>query len=228
MDEIVGLVIGATLTLLIFSYLLGDNVLYRWALALLVGSSAGYAMGVAIQFVLREWITPALGGTDLTLSYVYAVPLVLGCLLLLKGFPPTKFLGKIAVIGNIPLGYLVGVGAGVATAGALTGTLLPQVLATGGDISLNSDVFGLVRAVTVAVGTILALLSFARRPQAAEGPEEAQGTWRRLWLKRAGRVFIVAALGAAFAGALTSALTALVMRLWQLAELLNRLIVMIG
>jgi hypothetical protein len=227
MEEIVGLVIGATLTLLIFSYLLGDNVLYRWALALLVGSAAGYAMGVAIQFVLREWIEPALGGADLAVSYVYAIPLILGCLLLLKGFPPTKFLGKIAVIGNIPLGYLVGVGAGVAIAGALTGTLLPQVLATGGDITLNTDVFGFVRAVTVAVGTVLALLSFSRRPQAVEGPEEAQSAWR-LWLKRAGRLFIVAALGAAFAGALTSALTALVMRLWQLAELLNRLIVTIG
>ena len=43
MNEFIGLIVGFILTLLVFSYLLGDNPLYRIAIHLLVGTSAAYA-----------------------------------------------------------------------------------------------------------------------------------------------------------------------------------------
>ncbi len=227
MPEILGLIIGTIITLMIFSYLLGDNVLYRWALALLVGSAVGYATGVAVDFVWQQWITPALSNTDPATNLTYTVPLLLGSLLLLKGFPPVRFLGKISVLGNIPLGYLVGVGAGVAISGALTGSLIPQVLATGQGIRLDAGILELLRGVVVLISTLSVLLLFAVRPKAqpleSEKPSLSQRSIRQL-----GGFFLVVGLGAAFAGAITSALTAMVIRLSQISDLANWLMSSVG
>lgn len=227
MPEILGLIIGTIITLMIFSYLLGDNVLYRWALALLVGSAVGYATGVAVDFVWQQWITPALSNTDPATNLTYTVPLLLGSLLLLKGFPPVRFLGKISVLGNIPLGYLVGVGAGVAISGALTGSLIPQVLATGQGIRLDAGILELLRGVVVLISTLSVLLLFAVRPRAqlleSEKPSLSQRSIRQL-----GGFFLVVGLGAAFAGAITSALTAMVIRLSQISDLADWLMSSVG
>jgi hypothetical protein len=227
MPEILGLIIGTIITLMIFSYLLGDNVLYRWALALLVGSAVGYATGVAVDFVWQQWITPALSNTDPATNLTYTVPLLLGSLLLLKGFPPVRFLGKISVLGNIPLGYLVGVGAGVAISGALTGSLIPQVLATGQGIRLDAGILELLRGVVVLISTLSVLLLFAVRPKAqpleSEKPSLSQRSIRQL-----GGFFLVVGLGAAFAGAITSALTAMVIRLSQISDLADWLMSSVG
>jgi len=227
MSEILGLIIGTVITLMIFSYLLGDNALYRWALALLVGSAIGYATGIAVDFVWQQWITPALSNTEPATNLTYTVPLILGSLLLLKGFPPVRFLGKISVLGNIPLGYLVGVGAGVAISGALTGTLIPQVLATGQGIRLDAGIPELLQGVVVLISTLSVLLLFAARPNAQplerEKPSLSQSSIRRL-----GGFFLVIGLGAAFAGAITSALTAMVLRLSQINDLASWLMSSVG
>ncbi|NIV32980.1 MAG: hypothetical protein GWN58_27110, partial [Anaerolineae bacterium] len=78
MLEIAGLVAGAVLTLLIFSYLLGDNPLYRLALHLFVGTLLGYSFGVVLRDVLRNMVLAQLSTDPLAV----VVPLVLGILLL--------------------------------------------------------------------------------------------------------------------------------------------------
>jgi hypothetical protein len=223
MGDTVSVVIGAVITILIFSYLLRDNVLYRWALAILVGAAAGYAMGIAARFVVIEWIAVAIDAGDATYSFLYMVPLLLGSLLIFKGFPPTRLLVRLSVIGNIPLGYLVGVGAGVAVSGALTGTLLPQILATGQALRWDADLLGVVEGITVIIATLSVLLYFTARPEKpapAPLPTEAK-PWKQ-HLDRVGRFFLMVGLGAAFAGAISSALTALVIRLWHLVDLLGQ------
>ena len=227
MPEILGLIIGTIITLMIFSYLLGDNVLYRWALALLVGSAVGYATGIAVDFVWQQWITPALSNTDPAANLTYTVPLLLGSLLLLKGFPPARFLGKISVLGNIPLGYLVGVGAGVAISGALTGSLIPQVLATGQGIRLDAGILELLQGGVVLVGTLSVLLLFAARPKSQPLGRETLSISQRS-IRQLGGFFLVVGLGAAFAGAITSALTAMVIRLSQINDLAHWLMSSVG
>jgi len=227
MPEILSLIIGTVITLMIFSYLLGDNVLYRWALALLVGSAVGYATGIAIDFVWQQWITPALSNTDPATNLTYIGPLILGSLLLLKGFPPVRFLGKISVLGNIPLGYLVGVGAGVAISGALTGTLIPQVLATGQGIRLDAGILELLQGVITLIGTLSVLLFFAARPK-AQSLERDKPSLSQRSIRRLGGFFLVVGLGAAFAGAIASALTAMVIRLSQINDLANWLMSSVG
>jgi hypothetical protein len=218
--ETLGLVVGSVLTLLIFSYLFSDNALYRWALALIVGVAAGYAMAMSSRFVWLQIVEPVLTGQNAFPIEEAAVFLLLGVLLLPKAFSPSRFLGRISLIGNIPLGYLVGAGAAVAVAGALTGTLVPQALATGEALRISGGVVGIVQGAIVVAGTVVTLLYFSKRPGVRMSDAEKPGLLQQL-IARFGRFFIVVALGAAFAGILTSALTALVMRIRQIVEVIT-------
>ena len=49
--ELIGMAIGTVLTILIFSYLLGNNPLYRLALHIFLGALTGYALGIVIREV---------------------------------------------------------------------------------------------------------------------------------------------------------------------------------
>lgn len=242
--DIVGLIVGAVLTLMIFSYLLGDNALYRWALALIVGAAVGYAAAVAVRFVTQEWIAQASTGRGTLLVHTTGAdlatmaPLLLGCLLLFKGFTSSRLLGRLSIVGNIPLGYLVGVGAGVSVSGALMGTILPLMRTPGGGAWVEQGLLGLLQGIAILLTTIITLLVFSSQARlAADGGRAEADVERKVWagtyhrrhgLQQVGSALIAVALGSAFAGAITSALTALVMRLWQLAALLGRLISLAG
>ncbi len=217
-----GLIIGAILTLLIFSYLLKDTILYRWALALLVGCGVGYGLGLAWHHILREWIMRTLASSQSGMKLFYAGPLILGTLLLFKGFSPNKALGRLAVLGNIPLAFLVGVGTATAVSGALVGTLIPQMISTGEAFSLEHGSLGLIQGLIIVCGTITTLLVFSSAVK--KQVEYGGGNLVLNWITRIGQVFIAIALGFTFSGAVTSALTALIMRLWKLSELLHQLI----
>lgn len=213
--EIIALLLGAVISLMIFSYLLADNVLYRWALAVLVGSGVGYALGVAIRVFLVDWLYHALRVGD---PLFYVVPLVLGCLLLMKWFHPNTLLGRLGNFGgNFSMAYLIGVGAAVAVSGALIGTLIPQVQATGAALTEGTFPLGLIQGLVIIVGTVATLLYFSPRSPYGEGRRGRILSG----LQRVGRVFVVVALAVAFAGAVTSGLTVWIERLWDLAEVIR-------
>jgi hypothetical protein len=220
------MLIGVVISLMIFSYLLGDNILYRWALALLVGSSVGYALGMAWLFILRDWFSIILGaGTASVLErIVYVAPLILGVLLLLKGLVNIKSMRQIALLGNISIGYLLGVGSGVAISGALTGTLIPQMLATGNAVSLNQPPDRLLMGVSAMIGTIASLIVFSPRQKPQN--KSLQVLWRGMtWV---GRLFITLALAVVFSGAITTAMTLLIDHIWQIIAFIEELIPLIG
>ena len=205
--DIIGMIVGAVVTLVIFSYLLGDNVLYRWMLALLVGSGTGYVMGVTVKVVLLDWLVGARQADTLATQIYYFVPVFLGVLLLFKGFSSSKLLNRLSILGNIPLGYLIGAGAGVAIGGALLGTLLPQIATTGAAVTLDNMPWGLLRGIVMVGGTIAALLVFSPRSPGKNGETTTTASARPSLLRRAGEFFIIIALAAAFAGAITTGLT---------------------
>ncbi len=212
--NMVTLIAGVIITLAVFSYLLGDNVLYRWALALLVGSAAGYGLAIVVRFVLFSRLSGELQG-------LYVVPLVLGGLLLLKGFP------RFSAVGNVSMGFIVGVGAAVAVTGALLGTIIPQTRATGAGVTLQAGWLSFLDGILILVGTVLALFAFSPRVRAARvtdvGSETELARRGRLgvWIQQLGRVFIMLALAVAFGGALTSALTMFIGRWWAIVSALR-------
>jgi len=112
------------LTLMILSYLIGDNPAFRVAVYIFVGVSAGYVAAVAWWQVLYPKVfVPLLTGSFLE-RLLALIPLVLGVLLLMKLSPRTAWLGTPSVA------FLVGVGAAVAVGGAVMGTLIPQTQAS--------------------------------------------------------------------------------------------------
>src|SRR3954463_12897543 len=122
-----GSIVAGLLTLMVFSYLLGANPLWRIAQSLLVGVSVGYITLVLLTQVIAPQvariIVPAAGAPEND-RWLAAVPVALGLLLLLRivypGAWPSSFGLNIAVV----------VGSALALGGALAGTLIPQSLDT--------------------------------------------------------------------------------------------------
>jgi len=197
------------LTLMILSYLIGDNPAFRVAVYIFVGVSAGYVAAVAWWQVLYPKVfVPLLFGSFLD-HLLALVPLILGVLLLMKLSPRTAWLGTPSVA------FLVGVGAAVAVGGAVMGTLIPQTQASfnvfiptsAGESFLVRLFFGAI----MLVGTITTLVYFHFGAKAtAGGPQRNKLV---IWLGWIGQVFIAMTLGLLFAGVFAAALTALIERL---------------
>lgn len=218
--DLIGLVVGTLLTLLVLSYVLGDNPLYRLALHMLVGATVGYGVAVTTVTVLRT-VLPALQ-SDSPDRVRALIPLVLGVLLLFKGFP------RWSAWGNFSTALLVGVGAAVAAGGALVGTIIPQMAAIGSlNTWLQEGSTGFIKGLIVMTGTICALLAFAFAVP-------RQRVLRRIWngsvgvLGQVGRLFLLAAFGAAFGMALTASLTVLVGRVYAVVMGIQQIIAATG
>ncbi len=199
-------------TILIFSYLLGDNPLFRIGTYVFVGGAAGYVAAVAMwQVIYPRLILPLAGGTPLERALL-AIPLILTGLLLMKSWPRLSFLGTPAVA------FLAGISAAVTVGGAVIGTLVPQTLAAMNAYDLGkytSPLEGLWSGTFILVGTVttLAYFHFGARTL----PDGSIRRYRILeilaWI---GRIFIAITLGVLFAGVLLASLAAFVERLTSL------------
>lgn len=219
--------ISFVITILILSYLIGDNPLFRATVYVFVGVAAGYVAAVAVnEIILPLLFQPIFSGEILAnpgLAVSLVVPLLGGLFLLFKMAP------RFSHLGQLPMAYLVGVGAAVTIGGALLGTLLPQLSATfdNFDVSLaverNADtVLMIVNGAAILVGVIgtLAYFHFG----ASQKPD---GTVRRnimvSVLSWVGRVYIAVTFGVLFAGVYMAALTALIERMDSLRSFIFQL-----
>lgn len=203
--ELISGAIGLILTLLIFSYLIGDNPLFRTAIYIFIGVSSGYAAVAVWHYVLMPKLFRPLATADPNQLVFLVIPLVLSVSLLAKLSP------RISWIGSFAMALLVGVGAATALSGAVVGTLIPQSRAAmNAFASLN--VFDLLEGVVMLAGTVLTLIYFhfsAKR--AADGSVKRNVIIEILaW---GGRVFIAITFGVLFAGVYMAALTAMLERL---------------
>jgi hypothetical protein len=189
------------LTLLIFSYLLGDNVLYRIAVHILVGVAAGYAVVVAFESALIPWLDDTLlaetgdrsDATMTALRVLGTVPFLFGALLLFKISP------RLAPVGNLGLVFVIGVGTAVAVVGAVAGTVVPLVKEAGesvGDDALDGGV--------ILVGVITTLVYFQYLAVERGGKIQRPRPLRALGA--IGQFFVTLTLGALYAGAILTSL----------------------
>lgn len=200
-------------TLMIFSYFFGDNFLFKLALYIFTGVSAGYIASVAWWQALYPKLILPLLTNPIQSAPVLIFPLI-GILLIVMKLSP-----RLAGIGRLAMAYIVGAGAAVTIAGALSGTLLPQVLGTINAFDSTRGFFNaLINGAAILLGTILTLLYFHFGAHV-----KPDGSVRRLsgiellaWL---GRFFIGVTLGAIFAGVYASALTALIERIASMITL---------
>ena len=117
--ELISGFIGLVLTLLIFSYLIGDNPLFRSAVYIFIGTSSGYAAVIFWYDVLLPKLS-VLRADNPSQFVLGLIPFLFGATLLAKPFP------RIAWLGSFAMALLVGVGAATALSGAVIGTLIPQ------------------------------------------------------------------------------------------------------
>lgn len=214
--ELISGAIGLILTLLIFSYLIGDNPLFRSAIYIFIGVSSGYAVVVVWHYVLMPKLFSPLASFDLKQNWLLIVPLILSVSLLAKLSPRFSWLGSFA------MALLVGVGAATALSGAVAGTLIPQSRA-----AMNAftppNFFDRLAGVVMLAGTVLTLIYFQfSAKRAADGSVKRNVVIEILaW---GGRVFIAITFGVLFAGVYMAALTAMLERLSSMINFVKPLL----
>jgi len=232
--DLIGMVFGALLTLMVLSYVIKDNVLFRIATYLFIGIASGYAGAIAVRnVILPALVDPILGGDGTSILGwealgTFIVPWILTILFAFKLSP------RLARFGSLPVAMLVGVGAAVVVGGGITGTLIPQSMAAADSLAPESlfPVAGepasiwLERAISsliVLLATISTLIYFRFAAQ-----RDVTGGTRRSRLTAilayVGRVFIAITFGVMYAGALTAAILVLGQRFEFLRQVINSLI----
>lgn len=174
-----GTLVAGILTLAILSFLYRDNPIYKLAEYLLIGVSIGYVLVITWTNTLMSLLfEPLLEEANLWL----VIPLVLGLLMW------ARFHKKTALLSRIPIGFMIGSGAGVAIPAMLYGRTLRQMSATVTPLVDSSgvpDISGIV--VIAGLLTTLSYFYFSR---------EHKGHFGRL--ARIGTFFLMVFFGTTF------------------------------
>ncbi len=112
--------LGAILTLMIFSFLYKDNPFYKFAEHLFVGVANGYYIVFYWHNALRPNLFEPLGRGEI----IYLVPLLLGLLYF------TRFIPKVSWLVRIPIGFMIGWGAGISIPAYFQAFILKQIEGT--------------------------------------------------------------------------------------------------
>jgi hypothetical protein len=212
MDIILG-IISCTLTIMVLSYLVGDNPLFRIAVFIFIGVSAGYVASVAWhQVIMLKVITPLINAPEENVLAL-AVPIVMSLLLLAKMFP------RFGWLGSASMAFMVGVSAAVAIAGALIGTIVPQFFAAIAPFGLDNNtgigsiMEDLAEGSIMLLGTVATLAYFHFGVKSsANGTGTTNPVMRVLGL--IGQFFIAVTFGVLFTGAYAATVSALIGRLY--------------
>jgi hypothetical protein len=225
LTNLAGTVLGLVLSISVFSYLLGDNVLFRVTSSILIGVAAGIACVMTLYNVLLpQLVTPLLSNSKTDMVLV-VVPLILSVMLLLKISPSSSR------FGNAPVAYLVGVGVAAAIGGAVNGTIFPQINATINMFQTNpmTTQFGtrfiqIFEGFVVLIGTIATLAYFHYGTRRDQDQRLNRNPMVEL-LSWVGLVFIAITFGVLFAGVFSAALAAFVEKGHYFWDLLGNLFV---
>ena len=191
-SDLLGGALSFFFTVALLSYLIGDNPLYRVALHLFIGASAGYAVLVVVyQAILPRLVTPMLSKDPAAIALA-SVPLLLFLFLVMKLSPRTTSLG------NIAIAYMIGVGIAVAVGGAITGTIIPLIRTA--PITLRT----LIASVIVLIGTVTTLLYFQFWLRGRSVVGDVQRIAPIRFAAQLGQAFIVITLGVIYGGMILS------------------------
>ncbi len=223
----IGAVIGFVLTVMVLSYIIGDNALFRLAIHIFIGVASGYAAILILYNVLwHQVLVPVLQvfgagkAIDLSTYVIRVIPgVILGIWML------TKLSPRLARTGIPVLAFLTGVGAATVVGGAVLGTIFPQVGASANQLKLPSapsemsNLVGLfINALIILVGTITTLVFFQWGMGRRVEGEPNQRPVIMEYVSTVGQGFLVVTLGVLFAGVYLASLSALIDRirfLWE-------------
>ena len=219
-SELITLIIGIALTLMVFSYILGDRLFFGIATHILIGVSAGFLALVAIQKIILPYLIMPLTYETGTDFFLVLVPLALSILLVLMLFR------RGTQAGSIALAFLGGALAALAIIGVTRGTLASQILSTIGRFAPEQLMHetepqwsAILEALMILLGVIAVLFVFHHRGQSKAGdvvkPVFLEG------IGSIGQIFIGITFGALFVGLFSSALIALISSLSEIIDFIT-------
>lgn len=227
MSELIWGVVGLLLTVMVLSYLIGDNFLFRLAVYIFIGVTTGFLSVLIIRQILWPYLmAPLISGSGVEMLWVL-IPLGLAILLLMSQF--TRFVD----VGRIPLAFLAGLTAAIAIGGAVFGTMIPQIRAVvegfdpvGWYQTPGHPWLRILESVVMLIGVVgtLSYFHFGRRRLDNHEMQAKARPWIFEVLGKVGQVFIGIALGAVFAGIFSTALLALIDRLMFIGQFASRLL----
>jgi hypothetical protein len=212
-----GVLIAAILTVMVFSYIFGDNFLFKLAAHIFVGVGIGYAI-----VVVWHAIFATLGPGNLLQTF----PALILCFLLIFKVRPVQS-SVSSGLGSVTLAFVLGVGAALAIGGALFGTLLPQMSAIAGvslnpnhyqDSSNNAGLVDWLNNIIIVLGTIGTFFYFTFTVRATGPLGGLREAFVRFWAGM-GRLMIIFTLGALFANTFSARVALLISRLQFLFSL---------
>ncbi len=213
----IGTIIAVILTIMVYTYLIGDNVIFRLAEHILVGVSVGWAfIQILYNLLYPAWETISNGfqGGLRGQALALLIALVLGVVMLTRPLRATR------PLTNLVMALVIGTVAALSLAGALAGTLLPQIGAS--LLPLNEgDIFG---RVVLLIGTLVSLWYFqftvfkSQRSTTETAGNQTLGMVSDR-VRLLGRWSIMLAFGAVFASVFLTYFAALVDRLLFLINL---------
>ncbi|MFA5612331.1 MAG: hypothetical protein WDA04_05685 [Anaerolineaceae bacterium] len=211
---------GLVLSLMVFSYLLGDTLLFGIAMYTLVGVSAGLAVLVLLQKVISPMLISPLGAFPQTSALLALVPLVLSLMLIWLLFK------KSSRVSGIPLGFLGGVVAAALVIGVSRGTLAPQLLSIVNAFdparmssSGMPNWMGIFEAFMMLAG-VLAVYFVFHHQKLKKKMETSAPAWLE-GFAGVGQVFIGITFGAVFVGLFSTGLVALIAYIQTLVDLVR-------
>jgi len=143
-----GVWIAAILTLAAVSYLWKENPAFRYAEHIFIGVAAGHALVMGVQSVRNLSLVPLTSvKTDGVTKLLALVSIIMGLLLYARFFKNGKLLT------SLPVGILLGTGAGLSLGGTIISQSVAQIRAT--IVPLNS-----IDNIILVVGTLATMFYF--------------------------------------------------------------------
>ncbi len=171
--------IAAFLTLGIFSFLFKDNPFYRFCEHLFVGVANGYYIALYWHNTLRPNLYEPLSQGQ----FLYFVPLLLGLMYF------AKFIPKISWLVRIPIGFMIGWGAGISIPANFQARILRQIEGTVVTPASFHNFWSGIWAVFIFVGVVTTVIYFFFS-------REHKGILKPV--SRLGIIFIMVGFGASF------------------------------
>ncbi len=151
---VIGIWLGALLSLSLYSFLYKDNPFYKFAEHLFVGMSAGYWVIYNIKNVLiPNWwnnLVPAEGG----MQPIWLIPGALAFFMLLRIVP------KLSSLSRMSLSLIVGTGAGLSMTAMLQTNALAQVNGTIIALGQGGGLLSWISNIIIVTGVVCGLVYF--------------------------------------------------------------------
>jgi hypothetical protein len=179
--EVIGVWIGAILTLGIFSFLYKDNPFYKFSEALFIGISAGYWFVVTFwqYFIPKFWDNLALSFNELVTHgridyhWIYLIGGFFGVLMILRLVP------KIGWLSRWSLAFIVGTTAGLQFTRYLESNGIRQVVGTIQPLVVGGNIGTSIGNIVIVAGTFCGLIYFffSKEHKGAFGGAARTGVW---------------------------------------------------